>query len=84
MQNEPNSQKPKITLIPFSVMTYEKITLSNDPKNEPNSNPNQTQFMLIPFRENFFFDGIFASDYPFSEKSTKAGESENDLQAGRQ
>jgi len=39
MQNEPNSQKPKITLIPCSVMTYENITLSNNPKNEPKTNP---------------------------------------------
>jgi len=46
MQNEPNFQKPKMTLNPLLEMSYEKSDAAADPKNEPN----QTQFQ--PSRNN--------------------------------
>ena len=51
MQNEPNSKKAKISIIPYITNDYAKICSlvqpKNEPKtkpNEPNSKPIQTQF----------------------------------------
>jgi len=37
LQNKPNFQKPKINLTLYSKMAYERVVLSDNPKNKPNS-----------------------------------------------
>jgi len=50
LQNKPNFQKPKMNLNLYPEVAYENIILPDDPKNKPNSKPNQIQFMrdIIP------------------------------------
>jgi len=43
MQNKANFQKSQMNITSVKTMNYEQITMNNDNKNKPNTNPIQTQ-----------------------------------------
>ncbi len=44
MQNKANLMGAQMNVNPVKTMNYEQITMNNDDKNKPNSNPIQTQY----------------------------------------